>query len=326
MRVVFVCSGNSTVGINPIVKSQGDSLIKSGIDIEYFTIQGRGIFGYLKNIYKLKYHLNHNKYDIIHAHYGFCGIISQFARKSEKLIVSFMGEDILASYNFNGSFTFISKLYVKINKFFANKYFDYSIVKSYEMSKELGNLENSVVIPNGVNLDDFQPLDKAKARKTLGISDEIKLILFAANPDRPEKNYKLALDAFNMLDIENTELRTAFNNPQREMIFYYNAADVLLLTSYHEGSPNVVKEAMACNCPIVSTDVGDVKELISSTQGSFITSFDAHQVADCLKEVLLSSQKTNAKELIEKNLNSLIIAQKISSLYFRILGSSLSIH
>jgi glycosyltransferase involved in cell wall biosynthesis len=323
MKVLFVCSGNSTVGINPIVESQGDSLLKSGINIEYFTVQGHGIYGYFKNIRKLKRHLRYNNYDIIHAHYGFCGIISQFARKSEKLIVSFMGEDILASYNFKGSFTFISKLYVKVNKFFAKKYFDYSIVKSCEMHKELGNLVNSSIIPNGVNTDEFKPIDKDEARKKLGISAEIKLLIFASNPDRPEKNYKLAVEAFNLLEIENTELRPVYNIPQREMVYYYNAADVLLLTSYHEGSPNVVKEAMACNCPIVSTDVGDVKEVISSTQGSFITSFDARQISDCLREVLFSSQKTNGRDLIEKDLKSCLIARKINSLYLNTLESSL---
>jgi teichuronic acid biosynthesis glycosyltransferase TuaC len=110
------------------------------------------------------------------------------------------------------------------------------------------------------------------------------------------------------------------------MIFYYNAADVLLLTSYHEGSPNVVKEAMACNCPIVSSDVGDVKEIISNKKGSYITSFDARQIADCLKEVLLSSQKTNGRELIEKDLKSCIVARKINSLYLNVLDSFMIIH
>jgi glycosyltransferase involved in cell wall biosynthesis len=320
MRILLVCSGNSELGISPIVKSQGDSLQKAGVNIEYFLVKGRGLAGYLKNIKRLKKYLAVSHFDLMHAHYGFCGIISHFGRKKKKLIVSFMGEDLLASYHFDGSYTLISRIYVKINLFFARKYFDFVIVKSAEMSKVLRMPANSAIIPNGVNPDVFRPIDKDKARKQLGISEDVKLVIFVSNPERPEKNYRLAKEAFDLLDVEKKEIRPVFNVPQEELPLYYNAADVLLLTSFHEGSPNVIKEAMACNCPIVATDVGDVKELLSGQDGCYISSFNRKDVADCLKKAILSGKKrTNCRAYITENLDSGRIAEKLINIYHSLL-------
>jgi teichuronic acid biosynthesis glycosyltransferase TuaC len=320
MRVLFVCSGNSEIGINPIVKSQGDSLLKAGIDIEYFLVKGRGLAGYLKNIRRLRKYIAASHFDLIHAHYGFSGIISHIVRKKEKLIVSFMGEDLLASYNFDGSYTLISKIYVKINLFFARKYFDFVIVKSAEMGKVLRMPDNSAVIPNGVNPDVFRPIDKDEARKQLGISEDIKLVIFVSNPARPEKNYRLAKEAFNLLDAEKKEIRAVYIVLQEELTVFYSAADVLVLTSFHEGSPNVIKEAMACNCPVVATDVGDVKEILNGHDGCYITSFNPKDVADCLKKAILYGKRTTARTYITENLDSRRIAEKLIAVYQKLLN------
>lgn len=319
MKVLFVCSGNSGAGINPIIERQADSLIKNGVDIVYFTIKGRGISGYLKHIKYLRGHLKKNSYDLIHAHYGFCGITSLFARKREKLLISFMGEDIMASYDFKGRFTNISKFYVRINKFFARYYYDYIIIKSFEMSHFLGDLKNSIVIPNGVDLDLFRPTNKEVARKRIGISINLRLVIFVSDPERPEKNFKLAQQAFDLLNIENKKLMPIYNVPNKELPDYYNAADVLLLTSYHEGSPNVIKEAMACNCPIVSTNVGDVNDVISGTEGCFITSFIEEEVASAIHEAIIYGKRTEGRKVVQKELGSDRVAERIISVYHNIL-------
>ncbi|MCI0818026.1 MAG: glycosyltransferase, partial [Chloroflexi bacterium] len=81
---------------------------------------------------------------------------------------------------------------------------------------------------------------------------------------------------------------------------YMNAADVLLLTSDAEGSPMVVKEAMACNVPVVSTAVGDVAEVIGGTEGCHITSQDPAEVVEKLKAALAFGRRTNGREAVKR--------------------------
>ena len=160
-----------------------------------------------------------------------------------------------------------------------------------------------------------------EAREKLGFSRDKKYILFLADPARPEKNFSLAEKAFNRLkETHNIELLPVYDKPHTDIPYYLSAADVLLLTSHFEGSPNAIKEAMACNCPVVSTDVGDVKEVISDTEGCFITSFEPEDVAEKLKLALDFGKRTNGREKI-KHLDDKIIAQKLIDVYNSVLKS-----
>ncbi len=142
------------------------------------------------------------------------------------------------------------------------------------MSEILG-LSDIRIIPNGIDFRKFPFAEKKIAMDQLGWGSENRHILFSSDPDRTEKNYKLFQEAVNLLipRFPNLEVHFLKGIPRERVYLYYNASDVLILTSLFEGSPNVIKEAMACNCPIIATDVGDVKELINSTDGCFITGF-----------------------------------------------------
>jgi glycosyltransferase involved in cell wall biosynthesis len=264
MKVLFVSSGNSLSGISPIVKNQGDSLKENGIEIEYFTIIGKGVTGYLRNIIKLRRFLKGRSFDIVHAHYSLSGYVASLSG-ARPLVVSLMGSDVWKGMLGKG----IMKLF---NRFF----WDMLIVKSESMKKKI-DTKNSHVIPNGVNFDVFQPIDKENAKKKVGFNYN-KHIIFVANPERREKNYQLAFKAFKLLNDPDVELNVVSGVGYKDIPYYYYAADVLLLNSLWEGSPNVVKEAMACNLPIVLTDVGDVKEVIGDTEGCHVTSFDPNDV------------------------------------------------
>ena len=117
------------------------------------------------------------------------------------------------------------------------------------------------------------------------------IIIFVSDPGRVEKNFRLAEEAIRMVNNPEIELYTVHNKNQTELVNFYNAADLLVLPSYHEGSPNVIKEAMACNCPIVSTDVGDVKWVIGETEGCYIASFEPENFAEKVKLALEFSPK-----------------------------------
>lgn len=317
MKVLFVSSGNAKEGISPIIRNQADSLKKNGIEIEHFPIQGKGIAGYLKNIKPLKDYLKCKNFQIIHAHYGLCGIIAQLIRTKEKLIVSFMGDDLIGSINQKGNYSFMGNFLTSLNKLFISSY-DYVIVKSQQMAEGLKTAKLQI-IPNGVDLKLFVPIDKFDAKQKINFDPEKKIIIFVTNPERPEKNYILAKKSISALNRKDIVLLPVYNIAQDELKYYYSAADLLLMTSLHEGSPNVIKEAMACNCPIVSTDVGDVSDIIGNTEGCFISSYNPEEIAHLINLALVFSDKNGRTDgrqrIIDLQLDSDTVAQKIISIY-----------
>jgi len=304
MRILFVCSGNSKIFIiSPFIKSQAESLTKLGHTIDYYPVKGKGLWGYLSNITKLSKFIKKGDYDIVHSHYSFCGIVSALATK-KPVVCSLMGSDVKES----GLWRFIIK-------YFIMHKWGKTIVKSVDMKTELG-IDTVEVIPNGVDLELFKPLDKNDCRKELGWDIGKKIILFAADPKRPEKNFSLAKKATETLNIQDVELKVVYPVPHKDIPIYLNATDLLLSTSLWEGSPNIVKEAMACNCPIVSTNVGDVKWLLDGVEGCFITTNDPKDVADKIKKALNFRGKTKGREkLISLGLDSEHIAKKIIQVY-----------
>lgn len=303
MKILFIRSGNT--GTDPISTSQGISLRKLGLEVVYFDLLGRGIKGYLSNIPRIRQQARLEKPDLLHAHYSLSGIVTSLACTGIPCGVSLMGSDV------NASGTLIRSL-LRFFSFFSWKFV---IVKSDGMYRKLG-IRKATILPNGVDLDLFIPLKICQAREKLGWNPEKKHILFASDPEREEKNYPLAQAALQLLEKEAPPFDIHFLQgiPFDEMVYHYNAADVLLLTSLHEGSPNVIKEAMACNCPIVATDVGDVADITAGTAQTYVTSFSAEQVADALRAVFASSARSDGSKRIERY-DSRIIADRLAEIY-----------
>jgi teichuronic acid biosynthesis glycosyltransferase TuaC len=310
MKVLFVSSGNSSNGISPIILNQGTSLQNQGASVAYFTIKGKGIIGYFKAILPLRRQLKSNKYDIIHAHYSLSAFVATLSG-AKPLVVSLMGSDVKSKKYF--------KLFIKLfNKFSWAK----MIVKSEDMKLSLG-IKEVEIIPNGVDFERFQPIDKIIALKETGWDNTKKHVLFAANPERYVKNFKLAKDAFDLLNRSDIDLHFLNEVPNVQLPFYFNAADVVLLTSLWEGSPNVIKEAMACNRPIVSTDVGDINNLIGKTEGCYISSLDPKDIMIKIKKAVNHKLDTNGREDV-KHLKSNEISQKIINLYLNVIEKKIS--
>jgi len=311
MKVLFISSGNTDSGINPVVYNQGESLKKIGLEIDYFPVIGRGWKGYFKNIPKLKNRLKQENYDLCHAHYSLSGYAASLAG-AKPLIVSLMGSDIFE--------TGFQQTLIKGFKFL---FWDACLVKSNGMKHQLG-INSVQVIPNGVDLEKFRIIERGKALIKTGFSGDYFNILFLADPSRREKNYDLALKAVELLPAELCKLHTIYNLDNNLVPYYLNAADCLLLTSYWEGSPNVIKEAMACNCSFVATDVGDVREIAGGCKGCHITSgWEPAEVAAKLEFVRNKAGKSKGRTRIkELGLDADKIGEKLKSIYEKMIRIS----
>lgn len=310
MKVLFVSSGNSKMGISPIIKNQAISLTKyiSDLEIDYYCIKGKGIKGYVQNIIPLKKQLRQHSYDIIHAHYSLSAFCASLAG-AKPLIVSLMGSDVKANMFY--------RLLIRFFAFLFN--WRSTIVKSQDMKNSLGQ-KKAYVIPNGVDMDMFQSMPQRNCQAQLGWNDQKKHILFPANPNRYEKNYILTVKAIELLNYANLELHCFENVPHIQTPIWYNAADIIVLTSLWEGSPNAIKEAMACNKTMVTTNVGDIEWLFGKEPGHFLTTFEPEDVAEKIQKALFYSQDkkhTDGRDrLIVLKLDAVSIANKIYNLYY----------
>ncbi len=307
MRLLFVCSGNN--GLSPITKNQGDSLLSLGCEVSYFLIEGRGAKGYVKNIAKLRSYLKANHFDIIHAHYSLTALVASLAG-AKPLVVSLMGSDVKQGRVF--------KLMIKMAAWLFK--WKQVIVKSEDMQKSLG-MKSTVVIPNGVNTERFKPIDKDLCQRRLGWDPLKTHILFPSNPKRPEKNYELLRSSVEQLGRSDVEVHFFVNVPNEETPYWYNAADVVAMSSLWEGSPNAIKEAMACNCVIVSTDVGDVKWLFGEEEGLFLSSqslSDYQYALDAALSYVSEGRSPSCDARIGVlGISSLSIARKLMRVYYQ---------
>ncbi|HOU96412.1 MAG TPA: glycosyltransferase [Bacteroidales bacterium] len=282
-------------------------MIRSGISIRYFLIQGKGIRGYIKNRVLLKKEIMEYNPDIVHAHYGFSGLLANLQRKVP-VITTFHGSDI--NLITNRPFSVLTSLLSKSSIFISQK-----------LSRKLIIKGRSAIIPSGVDLDLFFPVDKVESRKQLGLPIHEKLVLFAGSFDNRIKNYPLAKAATDSLN--NVRLIEMKGYKRKEVALLMNACDVALLTSIHEGSPQFIKEALACNRPIVSTDVGDVRILMENVEGCFIAKPDSVDIAGKISQAMHFENAPNGRQrIIDLGLELNTIAAKIIDVYHSVLRGS----
>ncbi|MDR3326529.1 MAG: glycosyltransferase [Prevotellaceae bacterium] len=297
MKILTVCSVNSGK-IAPFVIEQAATLKEKGCEMDFFTVEGKGIRGYLRNREKLNRKINEFHPDIIHAHYGLSGLLANLQRKIP-VITTYHGSDIN-----DRKILRLSKIVIFLSRFniFVSQ-------KNIDIAKPK---KNYALIPCGVNIDIFKPLNRNECRNKLGFGEEEKLILFSSSFDNRVKNPALAKEAVELL--KNTRLIELKGYGRQQVCELMNAVDAVLMTSFTEGSPQFVKEAMACNCPIVSTDAGDVKKLIFDVEGCFICPFSAKEIAEALQTVFFLNKKTAGRNKI-LNLDNQQIAEKIMNIY-----------
>jgi teichuronic acid biosynthesis glycosyltransferase TuaC len=253
------------------------------------------------------------RFDIVHGHYGLWCLAARM-QWTTPVVAAYLGDDLLGTVTSEGKYSQKSLFVARISRGLCH-YVDAVTVKSEQM-KVASRFDEAVVIPDGINFTLFQPIPRAEARAILGWEQDHYYVVFANNPTIPVKNFALARAAIACLSKRgiSAELVVANGLPQATVMQYINASNALILPSLAEGSPNVVKEAMACNVPVVATDVGDVAQVLARTEGCSACPHDAQALADGLEKALKQSERTTGRADIQ-HLDSMVIAQQVLTLY-----------
>lgn len=328
LRVLHVVGAYPTED-NPhnqmFIKTQVDSLSEAGIECDVLTLQGAGFRKYVQGKPQVRKALNAKTYDLIHAHYSFCGWAGMGL--GLPLVSSFLGSDLYGKPRQDGSFPMWSKV---SHLWIARRVADRSaarIVKSQAMQTDLQRQAH--VVPNGVDCDRFHPVspeEKATLKQELGLKADTRHILFAGNPDLPRKRFALAVAA-----VEKAQASVPFplklmplsGQTHETVIKHMQASDMLILTSSLEGSPNVVKEAMAANMRLVAVEVGDTRERLHGVSGCRCTSrHDAASVGAAVAEIFNSDEPSEARKAVQP-LHMPLVAEQIRAIYEEALGQGL---
>lgn len=308
MKILIVCSGNienfSFEIHQAFIYEQIEEIRKLGWVYDTYFIKGKGIFGYLKNVRRLRKRLKNNEYRFIHAHNVYSGLLSLLTL-TIPVIITFHGSDINI---------FKNRLISQIVSFGTK----WRIFVSQQLYNKLyfKPRNNFSIVPCGIELEKFYPIERIVARKKLGLELDCSFVLFSSHFNNPVKNYPLARESIN-LSKKKLKLIELKDKDRNDVNLLVNACNLLLLTSFTEGSPQIIKEAMACNCPIVATNVGDISDIIKDTEGCYLTYFDAEDVATKIHLAISFNRKTNGRERIS-DYDNRRIAKKIDAIYKKI--------
>ena len=332
MNVLIVCSYKPLFqgGVAPFVREQVEALCTQGCMCQYYHVKGKGIFGYLREIPRLRKAIHDIHPEIIHAHYGLSCLLANLATRKVPVVSTYHGSDIN-----NPNVRSCSKIAMRLSA--------WNIFVSQQNMQLIGATEGEKcsLIPCGVNLPapwqelQNQPIGQMTFKQWVNtiLALNKKHVLFAGAFDNPVKDPELAKAVVQALNRRVNANETASEGIKREVQLIelkgytrdqVNAlmytCDALLMTSKTEGSPQVIKEAMACGLPIVSTDVGDVKEQIKDLDACYVSRIrNPKELAGLLLQALAYEQRTNGKQkIIAEGLRNEDIAQKLIYIYMLI--------
>jgi glycosyltransferase involved in cell wall biosynthesis len=311
------------------VKEQADSLRRLGVGVDIFFINGKqSRLNYLYSIFRIRALLKKESYDIIHSHHSYCVLCTRLATlflpSSTPLVFTLHEAEAYKPKKMKSvNEDFIRRLvYLKKIKKIALNIVDLVITVDDKLIKILDHGGRTVLLPCGIDLDLFRPMDKNKCREKLNLPTEKKIVFFPANPRRKtHKGYDILNKALNFINQKDIYLLTGGNIRHQDMPYYMCASDVVVQTSNFEASPMIIKEAMACNIPIVSTDVGDVSTIFGSTPGYFICRLEPRSVALCIIDALKFKERPRGRDkLQELDLSLEGVAQRLLNIYADLLN------
>lgn len=311
MKILIVCSYKPQLpeGCVPFIREQVAALRAQGCECAYYYIKGKGIVGYLREVPKLRRAIREQMPDVVHGHFGLSCLVANMATRRVPVVSAYHGSDINLSKvrSFSKTAMWLSAWNIFVSK------------RNMALAGAIEGKKCSL-IPCGISLSDDQLQSRTEARKALGWKADEKKVLFTSAFDNSVKDPELAKAAVSLL--EGVELIELKGYSRGEVNRLMCAANSLLMTSKTEGSPQVIKEAMACGCPIVSVDVGDVAERTEGVEECYVVpSREPKDIAEALKKAIAFEGKTNGREhILSAGLTNEQVAKRIIEIYEDIIG------
>ena len=306
----------------PFIEEQIVALQQAGVEIIRYGVTGKGIVGYLRELPALRRFIRTQQPDIIHAHYGLCGLLANLQRRVP-VVTTYHGSDINKP-----NIRRFSKIAIRLsafNIFVSRRNVNIALSPNSLIASRLK--KRSALLPCGINLP--KPWNEMQnqlvGQLTLNqwvqsvLSKEMKNILFAGAFDNKVKDSELAKIAMSELEREGIKVNLielkGYNRDQVNALMYNS--DALLMTSKTEGSPQVIKEALVCGCPIVSVDVGDVAERTSGVEGCYIVpTREPKDIAQAVLQAIAYEGRTHGREkIIEMGLCNEQVAKRLVEIY-----------
>lgn len=309
MNILLVHSGNAVSDSQEytFVKEQGDALTDLGVHVFYFAVKGKGAKGYLSSITRLKQEIQDHQIDLIHAHYGFCGALSVLQRAVPVVITFHNGETLTTKG--------------KIISSLAARFSAHNIFVAQHIHDKLLFIPGGYsILPCGIDMKRLPLLEKQTAVREMGLPEDRPNILFGGSFTNARKNYPLAKEAIDRLPfpVNLIELKGFCRSDVNKLLC---GCDLFLLPTKSEGSPQVVKEALACNCPIVATGVADIPKLLDGVRNSYTTSFDAGEIASRIEMILQDGRRSDGrKKIAERRLDNPQVADSLLAIYQSVLA------
>ncbi|MDQ2631235.1 MAG: glycosyltransferase [Actinomycetota bacterium] len=245
------------------VRDQVDEVRKRGVEVDLFAFPpGRG--EYAPATRRLRALVRRERFDLVHAHYGLAGWVARLAGASP-LIVTFHGTDVRHHLvgHLSRRLAWRVDLVAGVSR---------ALFEPEDGRPGLPAVPGSAVLPCGPDLSRFAPRPRAEARRELGLDPENSYLFFPANPARPEKRHDRAAEVAVACD---AELLTGGSIEPEQMPLWMNAANAVLVTSEYEGFGMAAVEALACDVPVLSTDVGIAPYALGGIDGCLCAPFDA---------------------------------------------------
>lgn len=305
----------------PFLVQQVEFLRRAGVEVEVFFFRGAwNPINYLKAMWRFNRRYRHRRsnYDLVHAQFGQSALIPW--PKLLPLVVTFHGTDLNGELSPDGRMTMWGRLQIWVGRA-AARVADAVIIVSNAMRRNLPASIVPYLLPTAVDLSSLPDMSVKEARQQLGLPLDERLVLFVGNPANPLKCYRRAQEAVEVLNKRlPARLILGWGRPHQEIITMMLACDALVVTSLQEGSPTIVKEALACNLPIVSVEVGDVVERLDGIEGCEVVSGRKPEtIAAALERTLRRGGRIRGREAVEA-LDEKLLAEKLIGIYRSVLA------
>jgi glycosyltransferase involved in cell wall biosynthesis len=311
------------------VEQQVKGLREAGVSVEVVHLdrQRKGMLAYQEIGRRVLEAVRRFEPDLVHVMYG--GMLAGRTtglRLGRPVIVSYCGSDLFGDAVGSWFRRIVVGAYRVRSSHHAAARADGVIVKSAGLRQALpAGIDDSKVwiLPNGVDLDRFQPMDRARCQQEVGFDPNIFHVLFPNGKGDPRKRIDLAIAAVDALRAKGikAKLDVLPRLPHDRVPLWLNASDVVVVTSIHEGSPNIVKEALACERPVVSVPVGDIPERLAGIQGCYLSAADPEVFADQLRNVYLGPRRVASRSHMEV-LSLSNVSERLISIYETVLRGS----